>query len=79
MVSKKFSAVEECIGIVLLMFIKLGIQKHCRHANKAVHRCPNFMAHVGQEFAFILISGLYFDHQLFTLLLYFFCIPLFHH
>ncbi len=37
---------------MLLFRGKLGVQQQAGHADHAVHRRSNFMAHVGQKFAF---------------------------
>ena len=46
---QRFARITDGVYIKLLLFFQIGFGKQVCHAYNPVHRCPDFVAHVGQE------------------------------
>jgi len=53
-----FFPATDCFEMVALLTGQLRIEKQFRHAENAVHRSANFMAHLGQKLAWPLASSM---------------------
>ena len=49
---QRFAAGSDGFHVTALLVVQGGLQQQPGHGNDAVHRCANFMAHIGQELGF---------------------------
>ncbi len=52
------AGIQNFLDIVALLEVEFGFERQMRHADDAIHRGANFMAHVGKEFALGAVSCL---------------------
>jgi hypothetical protein len=48
-VQQRFGGIPDRLAILTLLGIKVGVEQQPRHADDAVHRCPDLVAHRRQE------------------------------
>ena len=50
-------------GVIMLGFGEGRIEQELTHADNTVHRCANFMAHIGEEITLCRIGALRFQSE----------------